>query len=138
MKLEEMFKNDITSKRKNLIIILILIGIIIISFSFMAIRKNETQSNKIARVYQNGVIVKEIKLDTLTEPIEFDVIGDNGKVNTIRAEKGRVCMLHADCPDKICVNQGWIDSGIVPIVCLPNKVTIEISGGTESDLDGDV
>lgn len=138
MKLEEMFKNDITSKRKNLIIILILIGIIIISLSFMAIRKHETQSNKIARVYQNGVIVKEIKLDNLTEPIEFDVIGDNGKVNTIRAEKGRVRMLHADCPDKICVNQGWIESGIVPIVCLPNKVTIEISGGTESDLDGDV
>ena len=35
----------------------------------------------------------------------------------------------AGCPDQVCVHQGFIADGTVPIVCLPNKLIIEISGG---------
>ena len=40
-------------------------------------------------------------------------------------------MTEASCPDKICVDRGWIDNGVIPIVCLPNKLTIEIRGGVD-------
>lgn len=55
--------------------------------------------------------------------------------NSIRAENGRVCVTEADCPDQICVRQGWIGSGDVPIACLPNRLTITVEGGGEPELD---
>ena len=47
-------------------------------------------------------------------------------------------MIHvksADCPDKICVDTGWIggDRKSVPIVCLPNRLVIEFE---KSSADG--
>ena len=92
-----------------------------------------TSKNRTAVIYLNGEIVREIELDSLRSPVEFEIASDGG-VNRVRAERGRIRMLSADCPDKICVKQGWIENGAVPIVCLPHKITIEIrSGETEFD-----
>ena len=44
-------------------------------------------------------------------------------------------MLEADCPDQVCVRQGWVQDRTVPIVCLPHRLVIEIVGG-EGELDG--
>ena len=49
--------------------------------------------------------------------------------NTVQAERGRIRMLSADCPDGLCVGMGWSSSPAKPIVCLPNRVTIIIEGG---------
>ncbi len=51
--------------------------------------------------------------------IEFE-----GRVNTVQIENGRIRMLAAECPDKTCVHMGWLRSGALPIVCLPNHLTI--------------
>ena len=122
------------TKNKTRIIVFILIGIVLASALVIVIRKNQQYQNKTARIYQNGELIKEINLDKITEPIEFNITNDNEHINTVRAENGRICMISADCPDKICVNQGWIDNGVIPIVCLPNKVTVEIIGTTD-DVD---
>lgn len=37
-------------------------------------------------------------------------------------------MVEIDCPDGICVKTGWVDGG-TPIVCLPNRLIIEVKGG---------
>ena len=122
------------TKNKTRIIVFVLIVIVLVSALVIAIRMNQPHQNKTARIYQNGELIKEINLDKITEPIEFNITDDNGHTNTVRAENGRICMISADCPDKICVNQGWIDNGVIPIVCLPNKVTVEIVGTTD-DVD---
>lgn len=108
--------------------------IIAVSLAVIAIRNNRTMINKTARIYQNGALIREIRLDDIFEPVEFEISDSDGHTNTIRAEQGRICMIHANCPDKVCVEQGWIDNGVLPIVCLPNQVTIEITGA-ESDVD---
>ena len=38
-------------------------------------------------------------------------------------------MISADCPDKLCVNQHAISSNGETIVCLPNKVVVEVEDG---------
>ncbi len=38
------------------------------------------------------------------------------------------------CPDKICMNQGWISKPPGTIVCLPNRIIIYYQGG--NDIDG--
>ena len=119
---------------KNRAIISVLAILLLSSITVMAVRYLQTSDNKTAKIYQNGEIIREINLNTLTEPIEFEITDERGHKNTVKAEKGRIRITSADCPDKVCVNQGWIENGVVPIVCLPNKVTIEITGA-DSDID---
>ena len=77
-----------------------------------------------AEIWLDGELIRTIDLETLTEPVEIPV----GDGNVVQAEKGRVRMLSADCPDKLCVHMGWTDSPAMPIVCLPNRVTVVITG----------
>ena len=89
-------------------------------------------SGTTAVISQNGVVLHRIRLDTLIEPKTFHITGENGEENLVRVERGRVCMDSASCPDQVCVHQGFISNGTVPIVCLPNQLIIEITGGGTS------
>ena len=44
-------------------------------------------------------------------------------------------MIEADCPDQICVDHMSISKNKETIVCLPNKVIVEIVGGEDAELD---
>ena len=48
---------------------------------------------------------------------------------------GTVKMSQADCPDKLCVKNRNIHYNHETIVCLPNKVVLEIMDGEASELD---
>lgn len=58
----------------------------------------------------------------------------NSRTNTVEIENGRIRMLEAECPDQTCVHMGWLHSGAMPIVCLPNHLSIEYAR-PESDVD---
>lgn len=88
-----------------------------------------------ARIYSGGELVETIDLARLTQSQTIIVSGPNGGMNTITAENGRICVSAADCPDQVCVHQGWIENGTVPIVCLPNELVIQL-GGAQTDVDG--
>ena len=58
----------------------------------------------------------------------------------MRVEKGKIAVIHANCPDKICVNRGFIENGTFPIVCLPNRLSVyieESDGGVDAVSGGD-
>lgn len=55
-----------------------------------------------------------------------DNSGDNR--NIIVIEKGKVSVIDANCPDKICVEHKEIDSVGETIICLPHKLIVEIVG----------
>ena len=63
------------------------------------------------------------------------IIASDGVCNQIRIEEGTVYMEEADCPGQDCVKQGKISRGGQSIVCLPNKVTVEIRAGGQQELD---
>ena len=88
-------------------------------------------------VTQDGKVIKRINLDTVTSPYEFIVTGEYGS-NTVRVEQGRICVTDASCPDHVCVNTGWISDGAIPIVCLPNKLVIQVDSAANAQLDGSV
>ena len=89
-----------------------------------------------AYVYQGGELLRTIDLSQVDDPFSFTVDGPAG-TNTVQVEPGRIRVARADCPDQVCVNQGWISNGVVPIVCLPNELVIQIAGGTaEPEIDG--
>ena len=51
-------------------------------------------------------------------------------------EDGKAKMISADCPDQLCVHQSSIAKSKETIVCLPNKVVVEVQGsGDKKDYD---
>lgn len=88
----------------------------------------------VACVTRDGVLLGEIDLSHVDAPY-FLTFGDDSGSNTVLVEKGRIRVSEADCPDQICVHQGYISDGTVPIVCLPHRLMIEIVGAG-GDLDG--
>lgn len=53
--------------------------------------------------------------------------------NTIEIAGGGVRVLDADCPDKLEVKAGRIDSAGEMLVCLPNRMIVRIEGEREVD-----
>ena len=78
-----------------------------------------------AEVYRDGELVQRIDLRNVTASYTLEI----GEGNVLEVERGRVRMLRADCPDQICVHQSWSSAAAKPIVCLPNRVTVILSGG---------
>ena len=61
-----------------------------------------------------------------TYSLKDDRVIDVGDGNRLEIKDGAVHMLYADCPDQICVHTGWIDQEHDMIVCMPNKVVVQI------------
>ncbi len=97
--------------------------------------QNLRPSGRIAKVYHHGECVETIDLDQVDEAYEFTVTGENGAYNTIRVEPKRIAIIQASCPDKVCVNMGYISDSAAPITCLPNEIVIRITGGDTDGLD---
>lgn len=58
------------------------------------------------------------------------------QTNVFVIENGEVRMKEATCPDQICVHHKPISKNKESIICLPNKVVIEITGLDEkTELD---
>ena len=55
-------------------------------------------------------------------------IDQNGHVNQFIIKDGTVQMIHSDCKNQVCVDTGAISRSAQTIVCLPNRVIIEIKG----------
>ena len=42
----------------------------------------------------------------------------------------RICFQHSDCPDKICIHNGWLGREGEQAVCLPNRVSVILTDGS--------
>ena len=58
-----------------------------------------------------------------------------GGSNTVVIEGGCCRVSEADCPDRLCVDQGGIHRQGEMIVCLPHRVVISVAGGGGSEVD---
>lgn len=113
--------------RNAKIILIALLAAAVLSAGFLLLQQKQT-SSPVARITRDGELIREIPLDEVEESYSF-VVEDEAGSNTILVEPGRIRVSEADCPDQVCVNQGFISDGTVPVVCLPHKLMIEIVGG---------
>lgn len=59
-------------------------------------------------------------------------VEQGGSYNIIEITGGKIHVSEADCPDKTCMNMGFLQSG-APIVCLPNRLVIRYVQGADVD-----
>lgn len=89
----------------------------------------------VANIYVDGRLVRSVDLDALTAAETFTVDTGRGE-NVILAEHGRIRVQSSDCPDQVCVNDGWLTSA-APIVCLPHRLVIEFSHPSDTGVDAE-
>jgi len=81
----------------------------------------------------NGELYTKMPLSTDTI---LDIIQDDGVIsNTLVITNGQASISHATCFNQLCVAQVPISSTNETIVCLPNKVILEISNGSDTFID---
>ena len=104
-----------------LIAALLLIGIVLL----FVLRGRSSEGSYVIIMYQN----EEKARFSLTSNGVYDI--NDGK-NQIEILDGKVRMIDADCPDELCIRQGWVEYDGQSIICLPNKITVMVSGGDSS------
>ena len=111
---------------------LILLVILLLGSSAAALFMQRAPGS-VARIYQDGVLIKSLDLSDVTEPHSFTVEHGSGE-NVILIERGRIKVAEATCPDLLCVGQGWLRSAR-PIVCLPHRLVVTLNRQSDNGPD---
>jgi len=104
----------------------ILMGIL---FALAFLLRGFNPQNPVVRIKKGKQIVEEIRMSDVED---YKLV--NLGTNMVRIEPDGVYMENANCPDKLCVHQGKINRAGESIICLPNKIIVEITG-KKSDVD---
>lgn len=83
-------------------------------------------------VYVDGTLTGTY---ALSEPCEVPIAGIDGGSNLLVIQDGYASVTEASCPDKLCVHQRKIHKQGETIVCLPNRVVVEIFRGEDGNYD---
>ena len=77
-----------------------------------------------AVVYKDNVEIKQLVLAQ-------DAVVQVGGMR-IEVKGGKVHVLSTDCKNQICAHEGWISEPGQSLVCLPNKVVVDIPADRKS------
>lgn len=121
---------------RALVLLLLLLVLCIVSVFFIFIKKQPATACLHAEIYQNGELLQTIDLSAVTGPYSFTVECPDGGFNTITVRPGAIGICDADCPDKLCVSMGYADSSLLPIVCLPHSLVIQVKEKDGGLIDG--
>lgn len=117
-------------KKTKLWIIIFAVLVVAGLLSYFAI--NHLGGGTIAVITINGEEYERIDLSRVTESYDIEIDTGYGH-NVVHVEPGRIAVTEANCPDKICVAQGYIERSGIPITCMPHRLVVKIEGG---DIDG--
>lgn len=85
-----------------------------------------------AEISLDGKIYQTINLSTHKGIDSIDIKTESG-YNIIEINGHSIRIIDADCPDRICVNDGAINAPGQLLVCLPHKLMIEIKNDDPSE-----
>ena len=77
-----------------------------------------------AGIYQDGKLLYSIPLNHISQSRSLVIESPEGGMNEIEIRPGCIGVISADCPDRLCVRQGFISDARLPVACLPNRLVI--------------
>lgn len=104
--------------------ILIAVSIVLFGLYWLMMRDSNDATEKTVVIYKDDVVIWSLPMlkDRIIQLEPFGV----SMVVEIRDQKVRV--LSSSCQKQICVRKGWTGQVHNPIICIPNKITIDVTG----------
>lgn len=96
--------------------LILVLGLIVLSLLIVLLPRTRDEELFVA-VIKDNILIAEY-------PLDKDNIYTLDEHNSLEVRDNKVRMLKSDCPDKRCVKQGFSNS--LPIICLPNRLVLEI------------
>ncbi|MDO4473171.1 MAG: NusG domain II-containing protein [Eubacteriales bacterium] len=93
--------------------------------------------NQILRDTGSGSVVVKVsgKMEGTYSLREDRIVEINHGSNILQIKNGEAEMTEADCPDLLCVHHKAVSENGESIICLPNKVFVEIRSKEKSKID---
>jgi hypothetical protein len=118
---------DLTESNKttlSYVDILIAVSIVLFGLYWLMMRDVNGATEKRVVIYKDDVVIWTLPMqkDRIIQLEPFGV----SMVVEIRDQKVRV--LSSSCHQQICVRKGWTGQVHNPIICIPNKITINVTG----------
>lgn len=108
----------------------LIIGSILLSFIIMFFFSELFSKNgKTATIYYQNEKVKTIDL---MQDAVYEIEGDKGAV-ILEVKNGKIRVKEENSPLHICSKQGYIQKSTESIICLPNKIVIQIEAKNDID-----
>lgn len=104
--------------------LLSVLGVVWLSFF------TDNGSTRYISVQVDGVERERIPLRPGDVGKHYEITSKYG-TNVIEVVKGGVRIIEASCPDKLCEHQGVITKAGQMLVCLPNRLIVEIKDENE-------
>lgn len=93
-----------------------------LAFAFAISKITSKERGNILVIKQESKVIKEVPLDKDDEfRIEY-----GGHYNIVKIKNGKAYVSEADCNDQICVHMAPISDVGETIVCLPNRLFLEV------------
>ena len=114
--------------RVNISDVVIAIMVVALSITPLFSFNKTAATGASAYIYEDGQLVKKADMSV-------DAVYTVKNVEIQVADR-KIRVLKSDCPHQICAHTGWISSPAQTIVCVPNKVLVEIkNNGKGQELD---
>ncbi len=119
-------------KKKDFILIFIVLLVIATTFGINYFINAKSGEN--IEIYVDNELYKTYSID---DDDEIKIKSEEG-YNIVKIHDHGVEITEASCPDKVCVNSGFITKPSESIVCLPNKVHIKIKTHDKNENEEDI
>lgn len=114
------------NKKSRVLVLFILIICIIFAVFFQFNKPSGTE----AVIIIDGKEAMHVPLED-----EYTFSAENLENVVFQVKDGKIAFIHSDCPDKLCVNTGFISKPGQYAACLPNKVLLKITGDSADGVD---
>lgn len=124
--------NLISMKKNDVILLAALIVIALAAFGGISLYSHLSTQEPQAVVCLDG---EEQGRYPLSEDTMVEIRQADGSYNILQIQDGKAEITEASCPDKVCVKHRPVAGQGESLVCLPNKMVVEIENGAESGID---
>ncbi len=119
-------------KKNDIILLAVLLIAAAAAFAGISVYSHISTKEPQAVVYLDG---EEWGRYPLSEDITVEIRQEDKSYNILQIQGGKAEITEASCPDKVCVNHRPVAGQGESLICLPNKMVVEIENGNELGID---
>jgi hypothetical protein len=119
--------------KQNRVWLFVIGAIAVLSLASLILIHFLKQTGDKVEIYQDGALIHSLPLN---QDKTIRIPSENGGYNVVTIKQGEVWVSEASCPDQVCVRHGPTCETKDPIVCLPNKLVVQVTHTDREPLDG--